>query len=348
MVRGASRLAMACGLSPLVVGLTVVAFGTSAPEFAVSAASALSGQADIAVGNVVGSNIMNILAILGFSALVVPLVVHVKLVQFEVPLMIAVSILMYVLCLDGQLSRIEGVSLFTGLIIYTTWSIVFGSKSDVATIDDAEFAEIKSASFVQKTIIPLLFAITGIVLLVLGANWLVEGASAIARNLGVSELVIGLTIVAGGTSLPEGATSLVAALRGERDIAVGNVVGSNLFNILGVMGFSACLSPNGVTVPEAALSFDLPVMVAVSVACLPIFFRSHLISRWDGGLFVAYLIAYITTLVLHETNHDSLPMFQILMLGFVIPLTVITLAVSAYRALRRRWSKAEAVGEEIT
>jgi cation:H+ antiporter len=178
--------------------------------------------------------------------------------------------------------------------------------------------------------------IAGLALLVLGAHWLVSGAVEIARFLGVSELIIGLTIVAGGTSLPEVAASIVASLRGERDIAVGNVVGSNLFNILAVLGLSSLVSPVGIPVSPAALSFDIPVMIAVAVACLPIFFTAHLIARWEGALFFGYYLAYTSYLILGALQHRAIETFSAAMLWFGFPLTAITLLVLAVRAWRRQ------------
>jgi cation:H+ antiporter len=178
-------------------------------------------------------------------------------------------------------------------------------------------------------------AAAGLVLLVAGAAWLIDAAVAIARALGLSELIIGLTVVAFGTSLPEAATSLLAAWRGERDIAVGNVVGSNIFNILGVLGASALVSAGGVTVSPAALWFDLPVMLGASLACLPIFATGHVINRWEGALFLFYYAAYAAYLILEALDHDAQAAFGWTMLAFVIPLTAATLAVTLYRHFRR-------------
>jgi cation:H+ antiporter len=341
LVRGASHLAGSMGISPLVVGLTVVAFGTSAPELAVSVASAGSGRAEIALGNVVGSNVFNVLLILGLSSLVVPLVVDQKLVRFDVPLMIGVSLLMYAMAWDGLISRVEGGVLFAGLLGFLGWCIAAGRDAPAEVQQEYKEAfggpsEAVAPSAAKKRvrIADLLLIVAGLVLLVLGARWLVQSASELAARFGVSELVIGLTIVAGGTSLPELATSVIAAIRGERDIAVGNVVGSNLFNILGVLGLSAVVAPAGVAVAEQALRFDIPVMAAVAAACLPIFFTGHRIARWEGLLFVAYYIAYTAALVLLAVDGEVQPTFRLVMLGFVIPLTAITLLVIAVRSLR--------------
>jgi cation:H+ antiporter len=339
LVKGASRLAASAGISPLVIGLTVVAYGTSAPELAVSVQSAYAGQADIALGNVVGSNIFNVLFILGLSALIVPLVVSQQLVRLDVPLMIGVSVLLWLLSLDGSLSRFDGLLLFSGVIIYTVWSIRQSRRENAQV--QAEYAEAfggesAPSSKVKTWAISLSLIIGGLVLLVLGSRWLVDGAVMIAKTFGVSELVIGLTIIAAGTSLPEVATSIIASIRGERDIAVGNVVGSNLFNILSVLGLSSIVAPNGIQVAPAALNFDIPVMIAVAIACLPIFFTGNLISRWEGAVFLGYYVAYTLYLVLDATEHEALPLFSNAMLFFILPMTALTLLTVVVRAIRER------------
>jgi len=341
LVRGSSRLALSLGISPLVVGLTVVAFGTSAPELAVSVQSAWSGQADIALGNVMGSNIFNVLLILGISAVITPLVVTQKLVRVEVPFMIGISVLLGGLAWNGRLGRPEGAVLFGGLVAYTVLTVLFamrekGRDGAAPGREEADGRDRSRAAGKGFWIRSVLQVIAGLVLLVIGARWLVEGAVALARLLGLDDLVIGLTIVAAGTSLPEVATSIVASLRGERDIAVGNVVGSNIFNILGVLGLTALVAPHGIQVSPAALRFDLPVMIAVAVACLPIFLTGHRISRWEGALFLGYYGAYTAYLVLRAAQHQTLPVFSTVMLAFVIPLTVVTLIVPFVRALRSR------------
>lgn len=334
LVRGASRLGSAFGISPLVIGLTVVAFGTSAPELAVSLKSALGGQPDLALGNVVGSNIFNVLFILGVSALITPLVVSQQLIRLDVPLMVGASVLVYLLALDGQVGRLEGACLAAGILAYTAFAVV-KSRRETAEVrqeyDEALGAEVKAPG---GTLRSLLLVAVGLGLLVLGARWLVEGAVTMARLLGVSELVIGLTVVAAGTSLPEVAASIVASLRGERDIAVGNVVGSNLFNLLAVLGCASAVSPEGVRVSSQALAFDLPVMVAVAVACLPIFFTGHRISRGEGALFLGYYCAYTALLILQAKGHWALPVLGIALMVFVLPLTAITLGISTWRAWR--------------
>lgn len=334
LVRGASRLAAAFGISPLVIGLTVVAFGTSSPELAISVQSSLAGQSDIALGNVVGSNIFNVLFILGLSAVITPLLVAQQLVRLDVPVMIGVSLLVLGLGLDGALNRLEGGLLATGLLGYMLFLIRQSRRESQAVQTEyaQEFGAATSAG--RGRLINLALVAGGLGLLVLGSRWLVTGAVAFAQALGVSELVIGLTLVAAGTSMPEVATSLIAAVRGQRDIAVGNVVGSNIFNLLGVLGLTAVVAPGGVPVSDAVLNFDLPVMIAVAVACLPIFLSGHLIARWEGFVFLGYYAAYTAYLVLQSAQHDALPLFSTVMSAFVLPLTAITLLLVLLRAWR--------------
>ena len=330
LVRGASKLALSFGISPLVVGLTIVAFGTSAPEVAVSLGAVLDGKADLAIGNVVGSNIFNVLFILGVSALITPLLVNVQLIRQEVPIMVGASILLLVLTLDGRLSMLDGAVLFALLIVYTVFLVV-QSRSQTQAARDEYAAEIKPAAadgWDAKLPVQLLLIAVGLGLLVLGSEWLVSAAITFAKALGVSDLVIGLTIVAAGTSMPEVATSITAAIKGERDIAVGNVVGSNTFNILGCLGLSGLVSGDlGLTMAPALLNFDVWVMIAVALACLPIFMTGHEIARWEGSVFVAYYAAYVAYLILAAQKHDALGTYSNVMLSFVIPITVITMIV---------------------
>lgn len=336
LVRGASRLAAILGISPLIIGLTVVAFGTSSPELAVSIQSTLSGQASITVGNVVGSNIFNVLFILGVSALIVPLVVAHQLVRLEVPLMIALSVLLLILALDGSFGRADGFLLFGGLVIYV-WFLIHQSRKESAEVRKATDQEFITGIDTKSVWIQnLKLVLGGLLLLVIGSRWLVESAVAFAQYMGVSELVVGLTIVAAGTSLPEVVTSIIAALRGERDIAVGNVIGSNLFNIMGVLGLASIIAPTGIEVSTAVIGFDLPVMIGVALACLPIFFTGGVISRQEGVLLLGYYVAYTLYLILAASHHDALPRFSEVMLYFVIPLTGLTMFTIALREIRSR------------
>ena len=336
LVRGASRVAAGVGISPLIIGLTVVAFGTSAPELAVSVKSALSAQADIALGNVVGSNIFNVLFILGLSALIVPLGVSRQLIRLDVPLMIGLSVVILLFALDLNISQVDGGLLLGGLAGYLVF-LIYENRKNTGS-DDKPDQKLSDKKDNDKINWPLniVFIVGGLLLLVIGSRWLVDGAVSFARYMGVSELVIGLTIVAAGTSLPEVVTSVIAAVRDERDIAVGNVVDSNIFNIMGVLGLAGIVAPAGIAVSEGIYHFDIPIMIAVAFACLPIFFTGGSINRWEGGLLIGYYVAYTLYLVLAATQYYSLPIFSSVMLYFVIPITAITIIVVLIQELRKR------------
>jgi K+-dependent Na+/Ca+ exchanger-like protein len=477
LVRGSSKLAISVGISPLVVGLTVVAFGTSSPELAVLLQASFTGKADIALGNVIGSNICNVLIVLGLTALIAPMTVSRQLIKFDVPVMIGVSFLLLLFGLDGQIGQVDGAILFTGIIAYTGWSIQKSRKQNMDVVkvqvfvkeDVRQFSRLDSDSLLETlvevlhikrdhiTMLPVAgnskaltmelpaaaaehlkhsykehpelqkFAITnvdivdmaeiiihieedtqtftkdeqegliiviaekvkispdlvrmlpvnkksnkftlempkeaghtlidlyekndldfqklrflkierqkmawlgqvglivlGLAMLVLGARWLVDGAIAFALWLGISELIVGLTIVAVGTSLPEIATSVVAGMRGEGDIVAGNVVGSNIFNILLVLGLSSIIAP--VAVSQSALYGDIPVMILVALICFPVFFTGNKIVRWEGALFTGYYVAYTLYLVLQSTGSSLLPLFLNVML-VVVPASVLLLFV---------------------
>lgn len=325
VVRSATSLGRRLGLTPLVVGLTIVAFGTSAPELAVSVLATAEGQPDLAVGNVVGSNIANILLVLGLPALFGGLVVASRVVRADIPVMIAATGLFVVLGLDGKLGRIDGIVLLVTLVVIVTWTV----RASRAETRGMEVAEV---------LWPLPKALVGVAagvgLLVVAARMVVSGASDLAADLGVPDLVIGLTVVALGTSAPEVATTAVAAIRGERDMAVGNAVGSNIFNLLMVLGTSAVVTNAGVEVADTALELDVPVMVATAVACLPIIARGHDLRRWEGAVFLFFYAAYLTFLVLDATDSGLESPFAVFVLGIAVPLTVITVATLWWRSHR--------------
>ena len=334
LVRGASKLALSFGISPLVVGLTIVAMGTSAPEVAVSVGAVMGGQTDIAVGNVVGSNIFNVLFILGVSALIAPLVVHAQVIRQELPIMLGVAILLLVMGWDGNIAWFEAALLLVLTVVYTVFLIVQSRRATAA--EAAEYSdEIEPAApgaWDSKLPVQIGLIVVGLAFLVFGSDWLVTSAVVFAKSLGVSDLVIGLTIVAAGTSMPEVATSVTAALKGERDIAVGNVVGSNIFNILGCIGLSGVVAgTTGLVLAPSVLTFDIWVLLAVTLACLPIFLSGREIARWEGGFFLAYYVAYVTYLILASQQHDALPMMSQVMMGFVVPITVVALVASLIR-----------------
>ncbi len=337
LVRHSSQLAVRLGISPLLVGLTVVAYGTSTPELIVSLQTGFSGQSDISLGNVVGSNISNVLLILGTCAMIAPLFVAQQIVRWDVPVMILVSCVLFAAAWDGTIGRFDGILLISGIFLYT-WFVVKMSKKEAGQVKEEyekEFGK-RASSHSKKAIIfsKLLWIAVSLLAVILGAKWFVDGSVQIARLFGISELVIGLTVVAIGTGLPEIATSIVATLRGERDIAVGNIVGSNIYNILAVVGLTAVLAPEGIQVSKAALNFDIPVMVAVSVACFPIFFTGHLIARWEGTLFFGYYVSYVCYLLFQSTQHDALPIFSSIMFAFIIPITVVTIFILFIRSIK--------------
>jgi len=327
LVRGASSIATRLGISPLIVGLIVVSAATSAPELAVTVGSVISGEPGLAVGNVIGSNIVNILLILGLSAIVSPLLIKRQLVRFDIPVMVGLSVLLVAVSLDGQIGLLDGVLLLVGLVAHAVLSILIGRREVRDGVEGAGTAPIPTPERPLPFWLSAVLLLAGVGLLVLGSQLLVSGAVSIASALGVSSLVIGLTVVAIGTSLPELATSIIAVRRGERDMAVGNIVGSNIFNIGLVLGLPAIIFGEGIPVPAAAIALDLPVMLATAIALLPIAFTGFIIARWEGGLFVAIYVAYTAYLVLAATQHDALEGFTDVMLLFVVPLVALTLVV---------------------
>ncbi|MEM7677286.1 MAG: calcium/sodium antiporter, partial [Myxococcota bacterium] len=328
-VSGASGIAKRAGVSPLLIGLTIVALGTSAPEVAVNVTAALKGQTDMAIGNVVGSNILNVLGVLGLCALLRAIVVDAQLVRLDVPVMVGAALLLIVFARNGAIEPIEAAVLLAVLLVYTAIQIRLAVKSRTRREDDDD----EQSSSLIYCFGQIAF---GVVLLVVGSNRLVFGATNLAVWWGLSDLVIGLTVIAVGTSLPEIATSLAATLRGQGQLAVGNVVGSNIYNILAVVGLTGVISKGGLPVSGAALAFDLPVMAATCIACLPIFLTEHRIDRWEGGLFVGFYLAYLSYVLLATQQHALADSFGLVMLYFVVPLTALTLAVLTFRYLRRK------------
>jgi len=390
LVRGASRFAELLGLSPLVVGLTVVAYGTSAPELAVCIQASMAGNDSIAVANVVGSNLFNTLFILGLCALVAPLVVERRLVRIDVPFMIGVSIIAGLMALNGNFAFWEGLLLTLGTISYTAWAVI-SSRAETAAaaasahhVPEPELIVGKHPGWLVSQLLLAVvgglgwklgwfgftegclavvgglvfslghvfgkggttragdlthqigFILTGLGVLVLGAGWLVEGSVLTARAFGVSDAVIGLTIVAAGTSLPEVAASVVATFRGQRDLAIGNVVGSNIANLLAILGISSLVTPGGLSVADSLLQVDIPLMIAVALVTLPIFYTGYLIRRWEGAVLLAAYIGYTTWLVFDATGQPaSTALGQAL--GWVFaPIVLATFTVTGVRALTTR------------
>jgi cation:H+ antiporter len=334
LVRGASGIAAAAGVSRLVIGLTIVSVGTSAPEMLVSVYASLTGNPDIAVANVVGSNIFNVLLILGACAVLRPLVVASRLIRIDVPVMVAVSFLLLALARDGTIGRWDGLLLLGGAMAYAVVLLRQGRRDEVLRREAPGLAGPAQPPARAWAKNGMLVAI-GLGLLILGARWLVDGAASMARALGVSDVIIGLTIIAAGTSLPEVATSVMATLRGERDIAIGNVIGSNIFNILGILGLSGLVATPPLAVHASVVDFDLPVMVAVAATCLPLFFTGNDLRRWEGAVFLTYYGAYLAYMVMASSQHDALPVFSRTMILFVVPITLLTVTVAATREWRR-------------
>jgi cation:H+ antiporter len=306
---------------------------------AVSVQGAVSGRTDLAIGNAVGSNIFNVLFILGLCAAIVPLTVASQIIRQEVPVMIASALLLAAMTLDGGVSRGEAAILLAALLAYTAFLVVQSRRAHDQPIDadyERELAPGDGGRWDDRTWVQALLVVAGLALLVLGSEWLVTAAVGFARTLGVSELVIGLTIVAAGTSAPEVAASLMALYKGERDMAVGNVIGSNVFNALGVVGLAGVVAPEAVPVPPSVVAFDLPAMVIVSIACLPVFFSNRRIGRWEGLMFLGYYAAYVTWLILDARGHDALVDYRAVLLYVALPLTAVTIAVVTWRGERLR------------
>ena len=336
LLRGATRLAAALGISPLAIGLTIVAIGTASPEIAVSLQASVHGQADLTLGNVLGSNIFNILFILGMTAVVAPIVISEQLIRLDAPIMLAVSILVLALALDGQLGLLDSLVLLSCLVAYTVFALR-QSRVESQKVQDEyaeEFAE-KQPRTTGNMVANTFFIVVGLGLLAIGSRWLVDSAVAIARALQVSELIIGLTIVAVGTSLPEVTTSIIAALKHESDIAVGNAVGSNIFNLLGVLGVGTLLAPDGIPVSARVLQFDFLVMIFVALVSLPIFYLDNRISRIEGALLLSYYVFYIGYILMQATGSPALPAATWLIAIFV-PLTFIALLVFAIKSSRSK------------
>ena len=296
LVRGATTLAEIAGVTPAVIGLTVVAIGTSLPELVVSVLAAVRGQPDIAVANVVGSNIFNVALILGVTALLLPLPVHGTAVRLEWPVMLAASVACLLLSLDGYLGRIEGAIFVASITVFIWWSVRLARS--VTASEARQLAEdVDARDLPPKARGPLTASliVLGLGGLVAGGHFLVEGAVTLARLVGMTERVIGLTVVAAGTSAPELATSVMAALRGRADVAVANIIGSNIFNVLGILGLAAVVAP--VPVSPALVRSDMVWMIGTAILLLPLMYSSARITRWEGALLLGTFAAYIALLL---------------------------------------------------
>ena len=328
LVRCAEHIAAKLKVRPLLIGLTVVAMGSSAPQMTVSLQAAFNDTADIAVGSVIGSNIFNILVTLGLSALIIPLRVSRQLVRIDIPLMILASAMVFTLALNHQLDRLDGVLLLGGLLIYLL--LLLHQSRHIG--HHHPHHDRPPTSWLRT------LSLMGCALLLLGiAGHLLLGAALeVASELGLSERIIGLTIVAVSTSLPELATSLIAAFRGQREIAVGNVIGSNVFNLLGVLGLTALLAPSPLSVSPNALAFDLPVMLGVAVLCLPVFYSGYRITRLEGLLFLGLYLAYGLHVVSFTTGMPLASKLEHLMFFYILPALLVFVLLSAVQAWRRQ------------
>ena len=328
LVRCAVRMAANLKVRPLLIGLTLVAVGSSAPQLTVSLQAALNDTADIAVGSVIGSNIFNILVTLGLSALIIPLRVSRQLVRLDIPLMILASGLVFALALNKQLDRLDGVVLLGGLLVYLALLLRQSRHSG----HHHPRHDLPRTSWLHNLVLML----AALLLLGLAGHLLLGAAVTLATELGLSERIIGLTIIAVSTSLPELATSLIAAFRGQREIAVGNVIGSNVFNLLGVLGLTALVAPAPLSVSPNALAFDLPVMLGVAALCLPVFYTGYRVTRGEGLLFLGLYLAYGLHVVSFTTGMPLAGKLEHLMLFFVLPALLLFLLLSTLRAWRRQ------------
>ena len=330
-VGGSTAVALLFGIPQIVIGLTVVSLGTSAPELFVSLISTIQGGDDIAVSNIVGSNIFNVLVVLGLSALVVPLRVRSRLVRRDVPLLLGVSMATWGMASAGRLTWQAGVALLTATVMNIVWEMRTASEHPDETGDDlSEERSTPKAAFLRLA--------AGLVLLVVGSQLLVRGAIGAAQGLGVSQTVIGLTIVAAGTSMPELVTSVVAAYRGKADLAIGNVVGSNLLNQLVILGLCATLSGQGLEVDPLMIARDFPIMVLTTLACLPIFWTDGVISRLEGGILLALYGLYLGEQLLLNQAPNVVDEYRLVVLVVGVPLLLAFLiwTVLQWRQQRRQ------------
>jgi cation:H+ antiporter len=324
LVGGASSLATSMGISPLAIGLTVVSLGTSAPELAVMVQASLAGEAGVGVGNVVGSSVFNVLFILGLSAMIAPLIVSPELLKQDGPVMVGAAILLLILTLDRQLGRLDGLLLVAILIVYTVYLI----RRDRTKPGAGDLAVAKPGRWPLQ----LGRVLAGLALLLLGSRWLVNGAVDLAQTLGLSPVIVGLTVVAVGTSLPEVAASVQATLQGERDLAVGNIVGSNIFNVLAVLGLAALVSPAAIPVPGSVVQFDVPIVIAVTVAGLLSFATGYRVTRVEGGFFLGFYVLYTFYLILEATDHGAFVWFRpVALVLATVGLAVLAVHLIGYR-----------------
>ncbi|WP_067105078.1 calcium/sodium antiporter [Sphingopyxis granuli] len=301
LVRGGAALAARLGISPLLIGLTVVALGTSTPELAVGIEAAIQGNGSLAIGNIAGTNTVNILLILGLSAALQPLAIQMQTLRLELPAIVIAAATLLAFAWDGTLSRLEGLVLVTMGVIFTL-AVIRAARRESLKVKlefAREFGPRRLAN--RQAVTEMLMLAIGLVIIVVGADWLVEGAVDLARLWNVSDAFIGLTIVAIGTSAPELVTTIISTIRGERDIAIGNLIGSSVYNILVILGVTCLIPADGIDVSSHLIRIDIPVMLGVALLCIPIFVSSRKISRFEGGLFVSAYAAYLSYLIIQRT-----------------------------------------------
>jgi len=298
MVRGGAKVASRFGISPIVIGLTVVSIGTSMPELAVGVVAAVEGNGALAVGNIAGTNVVNLLLVLGLSALLLPLALEMRTLRFELPVMAGAAVLLWLLVLDGVLTRIDGVVLTVGAVVYTLAVVRTARREsrDVTTEFTAAYPKPEA-----RTALHILMTLAGIAIIVIGAERLVDGAVGMAREFNVSDALIGLTVVAIGTSAPELVTTVVSTLRGERDIAIGNLLGSSIYNILLILGITCLVPAHGLALPAQLVRIDIPIMVVATLICIPIFITGRRVSRVEGGAMVGAYVAFLAFLLMTQT-----------------------------------------------
>src|SRR5262245_30842683 len=301
LVRSGTRLAQRFGVRPLIIGLTVVALGTSVPELAIGIDASLSGSPGLAVGNIVGANLVNILVILGLSAVLVPIALDRATVRFDLPAMTAAALLLYVLSIDGVLTRPDGIVMLLGALAYTASRVHVGRREEGGATAGPAVDDTRAAANRHRPLRQALLLLVAIVVVVTGAELLVNGAVSIADSLGISEAIVGLTIVAIGTTAPEFVTTVVSTLRGERELAIGNLVGSSIYNICAILGLTVVVASGGVPVPDEVLAADLALLVGATAAAVPVFLSGRRISRLEGGLFVAGYLVYLVWLLVART-----------------------------------------------
>ncbi len=338
VVASASSVGRRFGLTPMVVGLTIVAAGTSAPELAVVGQSVAVGDTELAVGSVVGSNIANVLLVLGLAATFGSIRVNSRVVRVDIPVMIGASAALLWMAQDQKLNRLDGLLMLAALAVFVVWTLMAtrghgrceGAASPTAATPVAAEPPEKP---IVRLLVPLALGVGG---LAIAARFVVQGAEEIATSLGIPELIVGLTIVAIGTSAPEIVTTVIAALSGQRDLAVGNAVGSNIFNILLVLGAGSTFATSGIAIGADAIELDLPIMLAAAFACLPMVVFDNKLDRWEGAVFVVFYVAYVVFLVLDATGHRAKDPFALVMIAFVAPLVVLTIATITLRQRRHR------------